>query len=437
LSHVSLVDGTVPLLFNVLAVIGALWLLAGGRRFWLRAVAPALLGGIAGALLLWYLAEDAYGWWDESFPRSLYVWTGAAVAAVIMLLPRLLAAHGIARRAATILGALLVVLAAVAQANVQYAVFPTVASMFTTQDLAPGPITAVAGTRAHPSGAAVVPATTEANWTPPPDLPARGSVYKAPIPGTVSGYRSEDAYVYLPPAYLADPKGSNLPVLVMIHGKPGGSGSWISSGNLAATMDNYAAAHHGLAPVVVMPDLSMDGASTWPLCLDSTVAKSATYLGVDVPHWVRSTLGAGTAGNRQWAIGGLSSGGTCALQLAVNFPQTYPTFLDMSGEAEPSVHGGRGRLVDDYFDGDEDAFTAQNALDLLSGHKFRGTAGHFVAGTADSKYGTELDPLYAAAKTAGMHVQFDKVPGGHSWRMWSSQLPRQLPWLMHRTGLVP
>ncbi|MCG2624536.1 hypothetical protein LVY72_21845 [Arthrobacter sp. I2-34] len=38
----------------------------------------------------------------------------------------------------------------------------------------------------------------------------------------------------------------NLPVLVMIHGRPGGPGAWISSGNLAAAMDNYAA-HHGLA----------------------------------------------------------------------------------------------------------------------------------------------------------------------------------------------
>jgi S-formylglutathione hydrolase FrmB len=436
MSSISLVDGTVPLLFNLLAVLGGLWLLAGGRRYWFRAVVPALLGGVAGALLLRYLAEDAYGWWDQTFPRSLYVWTGAAVAAVILIVPRLLTGRTMVRRAATVPAALFVVLAAFAQANVQYAAFPTVASMFTTQDLAQGPISAVAGDRTRAASASV-PATTEANWAPPAHLPAHGSVYKTPIPGTVSGYRADDAYVYLPPAYLADPHGSNLPVLVMIHGTPGGPGSWISSGNLAATMDNYAAAHHGLAPVVVMPDLSPGGGSKWPLCLDSQVARSATYLGVDVPHWVHSTLGAGTAGSRQWAIGGLSSGGTCALQIAVNFPQAYPTFLDMSGESEPSIHGGRKQLVDDYFDGDEEAFTAQNAMDVLTRHRFLAMAGVFVSGTADSKYGTELDPLYTAAKKAGMQVQFDKVPGGHSWRMWSAELPRQMPWLMHRTGLTP
>jgi S-formylglutathione hydrolase FrmB len=433
---ISLVDGTVPLMFNILAALGGLWLLAGGRRYWLRAVLPALLCGAVGALLLWYVAEVAYGWWDQTFPRFLYIWAAAAVSAVILMVPRTFVGRGALRRALAVPAAVCVVVAAVAQANVVYAAFPTVASMFTTQDLVQGPITTVAGNRS-PASTATVPATTEANWTPPKDLPAHGNVYSVPIPGTVSGYRGGHAYVYLPPAYVADPHRSNLPVLVMIHGTPGGSGSWISSGNLAETMDNYAAAHRGLAPVVVMPDLSARGASKLPLCLDSRVDHSATYLGVDVPHWVRNTLGAGTAGRRQWAIGGLSSGGTCAFQIAVNFPRAYSAFLDLSGETEPSIHGGRGLLVDEYFDGNEKAFTHQNALNVLNRHKFPETAGFFVSGTADNKYGTELDPLYAAARQAGMHVRFDKVPGGHSWRMWSAQLPRHMPWLMHRTGLVP
>ncbi|HXF03101.1 MAG TPA: alpha/beta hydrolase-fold protein [Arthrobacter sp.] len=436
MSDISLVDGTVPLLFNILAAIGGLWLLAGGRRYWLRAVVPALIAGTAGALLLYYVAEVAYGWWDQSFPRTLYVWTGAAVAAVVLIIPRILAGRGAVRRAVAIPAALFVVLAAVSQANVQYAAFPTVSSMFTTQDLVQGPITEVAGHRNHATSAKV-PATTEANWTPPKDLPDHGRVYSAPIPGKVSGYRSGNAYVYLPPAYLADPHHSNLPVLVMIHGTPGGPGSWISSGKLAATMDSYAAAHRGLAPVVVMPDLSAPRGSKLPLCLDSPVDHSATYLGVDVPRWVRHTLGAGTAGVRQWAIGGLSSGGTCALQIAVNFPRAYSSFLDMSGETEPSIHGGRVQLIDEYFNGDEKAFIHQNALNVLAGHRFPKTAGRFVSGISDNKYGTELDALYTATRQAGMHVQFLKVSGGHSWRMWSAELPRQMPWLMRRTGLTP
>jgi S-formylglutathione hydrolase FrmB len=202
-------------------------------------------------------------------------------------------------------------------------------------------------------------------------------------------------------------------------------------------MDAYAAKHQGLAPVVIMPDLSMGGGARWPLCLDSDVADSATYLGEDVPAWARTTLGAGTAGSRQWAIGGLSSGGTCAMQLAANYPQVYPTFLDLSGETEPSIHGGRQKLIEDYFDGDEDAFIRQNAVDVLAARKFPGSAGRFVVGAADGKYGSDMQPVFAAAKKAGMDVRLQEAPGGHSWRLWSAALSSELPWLMQRLGLAP
>ncbi|MFD1213257.1 alpha/beta hydrolase [Arthrobacter sp. GCM10027362] len=432
MSHLSLVDGPLPVAISILAAAGMLWLLAGGRRFWRLAAPLAVAGGAAGAALLWYAAEHAYGWWDESFPRVLYVWAGATVAAVLLLAPRLTASRGVVRRLASILAVLLVATGAVAQANTEYGAYPTVASMFADQDLAAGPITAVAGGRRN---GAPLPATTEAGWSPPADLPGHGSVYRVAIPGTASGYRADNAYVYLPPAYLADPRRTNLPVLVMIHGRPGGPGSWISSGNLAQTMDDYAAEHDGLAPVVIMPDLSMGGAAAWPLCLDSQVAKSATYLAVDVPAWVRTTLGAGTAGSRQWAIGGLSSGGTCAMQLAANYPQAYPTFLDMSGEIEPAVHGGRRKLVQQYFGGSEARFRKQNALDVLAAREFPDTAGKFVVGASDAKYGAALARVFAAAREAGMDVRLEKFPGGHSWHLWSAALPAQMPWLMQRLGV--
>ncbi|MCG2623719.1 esterase family protein [Arthrobacter sp. I2-34] len=434
MSHLSLVDGPLPTAISLLAAAAMLWLLAGGRRFWRVSGPLGLIGGAAGAVLLWYLAEQVYGWWDESFPRVLYLWAGAAVAAVLLLVPRLVTTGGVVRRLATVAAALTVAVGAVSQANVQYAAYPTVASMFADQDLATGSITAVAGAR-H-AGSRTIPATTERNWRPPADLPGHGSIYNVAIPGKVSGYRAGKAYVYLPPAYLAGSGNTNLPVLVMIHGKPGGPGSWISSGDLAETMDSYAAEHHGLAPVVIMPDLSMGGAAKWPLCLDSQVARSATYLAVDVPAWVRTTLGAGTANSRQWGIAGLSSGGTCTMQLAANYPQVYPRFLDMSGETEPYVHGGRTRLLRDYFAGDKTAFSRQNALDVLAVRKFPGTVGKFVAGESDAKYGAEMLPVYAAARKAGMDVTFEKASGGHNWRLWSAALAREMPWLMRQLGLA-
>lgn len=96
---------------------------------------------------------------------------------------------------------------------------------------------------------------------------------------------------------------------------------------------------------MVIPDASGNHASVPPLCLDSKYGNSATYLARDVPAWVKSSLGGGSGGARDWAIAGFSYGGTCATQLGVNFADQYPTFLDISGEDQPTINGGRSALV--------------------------------------------------------------------------------------------
>ena len=121
----------------------------------------------------------------------------------------------------------------------------------------------------------------------------------------------------------------------MLSGQPGNPGDWLDGGQLAARMDAYAAAHKGLAPVVVMPD-SLGSELANPVCLDSSLGNVATYLTVDVPGWIRKHLQVDTEPS-SWAIGGLSAGGTCSLQMALTAPQVYPTFVDISGQAEPTL----------------------------------------------------------------------------------------------------
>ena len=90
----------------------------------------------------------------------------------------------------------------------------------------------------------------------------------------------------------------------------------------------------------------------------------ATYLSVDVPAWIRATLQV-NPDTTTWAIGGLSNGGTCSLQMAVTAPDVYRTFVDLSGEAEPTL-GDRAGTVAAAFGGDEAAFAAVNPLDVLA-----------------------------------------------------------------------
>jgi len=199
-------------------------------------------------------------------------------------------------------------------------------------------------------------------------------------------------------------------------------------------MDAFAAAHDGLAPVVVMVD-QLGAPLANPLCMDSRLGKVATYLAVDVPAWVRATLQVDPDPSG-WAIGGLSNGGTCSLQMAVTAPEVYPTFVDISGEAEPTL-GDRAATVQAAFGGDEAAFAAVNPLDVLAQRRFPDTAGYLVAGDQDTVYGPQAQRVFDACRAAGMDVQLHVLPGGHTFGVWGPGLEQALPWLATRLGITP
>jgi S-formylglutathione hydrolase FrmB len=132
---------------------------------------------------------------------------------------------------------------------------------------------------------------------------------------------------------------TGLPVLVLIAGQPGGPQDWVFAGRLAAVMDAFAAAHQGLAPVVVVPDVTGSALGN-TLCLDSRLGAAETYLADDVPEWTASMLDVDTS---RLAIGGFSFGGTCALQLSLRRPEVFHTFLDVSGQLAPTLGDLAGR----------------------------------------------------------------------------------------------
>ena len=65
-------------------------------------------------------------------------------------------------------------------------------------------------------------------------------------------------------------------------------------------------------------------------------ARQCRHLAQDVPAWITTHLQV-DRDPTNWAIGGLSLGGTCALQMATNYTDVYPTFLDLSGDPEPTL----------------------------------------------------------------------------------------------------
>jgi enterochelin esterase-like enzyme len=433
---ISLVSGPVPATLLLCGGGGLLWLIVGTRSHLLRTVTAVLIASAALTVTVRILTEDVWNTWGAPLPLILYLWAWLAVAGVALAVLRSAQPGRARRRVAAVASGLACVLAAVSLVNLHFGEYPTLGALLGQSAT---PIEALqtpqpAGTTAAAQSAAATP-VRESLWTPPSDMPATGRIVSAQIPGTLSKLPASDAYVYLPPAYQVQDR-PDLPVLVLLHGLPGGSRDWVDSGQISTMMDSYAAAHKGLAPVVVMADASGNHAADPPLCLDSKYGNSGTYLSQDVPNWVKATLGAGTGGPRDWAVAGFSYGGTCATQLGVNYPQQYPSFLDISGEDQPTINGGRAALVSKYFNGDDSAFAQQNAVDVLRTHTFPDSAAIITVGADDSFYRPQGITVYNAAKAAGIDVQLQQVPGGHTWQAWRAGLQNNLDWLMGRAGTL-
>ena len=242
-----------------------------------------------------------------------------------------------------------------------------------------------------------------------------------------------DAIVYVPPAYW---HGENLPVLVLLAGSPGSPIRWFDEGAAQQTLDDYQTEHDGVAPLVV----SADGTGTTtgnPGCVDGPDLQIQTYLAQEIPQLVKENFRVADD-QRTWTIGGLSYGGTCALQVITNDPSAYGTFLDYSGEAEPNL-GGHQRTVDVLFGGDEAAFQAVNPETLLqraAGRTtYKGIAGRFVAGERDQEAMAALTRQNELAQKAGMSTTFRPLPGGHSFEVWRVALRQDIDFVAQRGGI--
>ena len=167
-------------------------------------------------------------------------------------------------------------------------------------------------------------------------------------------------------------------------------------------MNDFAAAHNGIAPIVVMPD-SLGSELANPLCADTSLGNVDTYMSKDLPNAIRSQLRV-DPDPAHWIVGGFSYGGTCALQMATNHADLYPNFVDISGQLEPTLGSGstgRKQTVDTAFGGDETKFTAINPTDLMAAKKYPHSAGWFIWGDADPEAKAEQLQVYAAARPPG------------------------------------
>jgi enterochelin esterase-like enzyme len=161
-----------------------------------------------------------------------------------------------------------------------------------------------------------------------------GYLFETVISGKLSGI-SRIAYVYLPPQYFQPRYASyRFPAIELLHGSPGSPEQWVDPMNVLPTLDDMVATGKADPVVLVLPDT--DGGKQNSLqCLNAVGGvRDATYVAEDVPDFVAASYRVQPPG-KAWGVAGLSEGGFCAANLALQYPNRFGDAGSMSGYFAP------------------------------------------------------------------------------------------------------
>jgi hypothetical protein len=399
-----------------------------GRRDWKLLLLGAAAGAAAGVFLAWWFGDEQGllgvppTLVDRTWAIAAFAGLGIAVVAVVRR-KRVI-------RILAVVGALSFFVAGGLAINRDGGLFPKISDV-----LGVSSIPALDPSLLSGGGTARFDSDLSRTWVAPASMPRTGSYGTVSIPGLVSGFNPRPAIVYLPPAALV-PNPPALPVLIVMSGQGPGAAPYnvVDAGHFITTMNRIAKKHHGLAPIVVIPD-QLRSPTNNPMCVNGPLGNSETYLTVDVPRWIRSHVRV-ESGPRAWAIAGFSEGGTCAVQLAAGHPKLYGSFIDVSGQHGPEL-GSVLTTIERGFSGNILAYLAAQPKAIMKHDApYSHTEAFFSAGANDSRYGPVLPGMAAAAKRAGMSVKVYLVPGAsHDWAAAARGLAHGARWLMPHIGL--
>lgn len=397
------IDGPVPWVLLGLSLIVLLVLVIRpwtARRLLGAAIGIAAGAAVAVAAVVIADATDAFG-----MPLPAFVlWSAMGMLAAVGLAIASFWGTRWWRKLIAALGIIVFVTTGAIWINAQFGINPTLGSIF---GIVPDENLDL------PDGASTgVPAPDKPlyeTWNAPAGMPATGKVGTQVIPATTSGFDARPAGIYLPPAaQVADPPA--LPVIVFMMGQPGNP----DPSYIAAALDEYAAQHDGLAPIAVVADqIGADQVDT--ACADSRAYGNAkSYILDDVVPWIRANLHV-IDDPRYWAIGGYSNGGGCAIALAAEHPELWKNVMDISGEPFPGAEQV-DNVIANIYGGDRAAFEASKPVNVLAAHPgaYTGMTAAFTAGGNDPEYVSAAKTVSDAARSAGMTVSNDVIPGaGH------------------------
>ncbi|MCE7551800.1 alpha/beta hydrolase [Streptomyces thermodiastaticus] len=256
-----------------------------------------------------------------------------------------------------------------------------------------------------------------------------GQIQKVGIEGRRTGIVTP-AYVYLPPEYFQPQyRTRTFPVAVVLTGYPGTAQALISKLEYPRTAHDLAKKGRMQPMVLVMlrPTLAPPRDTE---CVDVPGGpQTETFFAEDLPEAVLSHYRVGR-GAGSWGIIGDSTGGYCALKLAMHHPGRYTVGVGLSAYYKAPIDPTTG----DLFHGNTNL---RNRADLMwSIHHLPAPETSLLVtssrhGERDYKSTLEfIDAVKATNKTRISSIILDS--GGHNFTTWKREIPPALEWMSGR-----
>jgi enterochelin esterase-like enzyme len=243
------------------------------------------------------------------------------------------------------------------------------------------------------------------------------------LAGRRTGY-ALPAWVYVPDAYfdLGQPT-RRFPVSILLAGFPGAVENWDRQGHLVPILDRLIA--DGRIPPMIMVSVSQNpDARHDSECVDAVGGFMAdTYLAQDAPETIAQHLRV-AADRSAWSLIGYSTGGYCAVDLALRHPDRFSAAISLDGYFAPALDASTG----DLFKHNAKLKRSYTPTATIHDHRAQPLRFYLMVGDAEPKAKTAGSAFAAEVRPPDSATLVD-LTGGHNWNTWTTALPAALSWL--------
>ncbi|MEU7861504.1 alpha/beta hydrolase-fold protein [Nonomuraea sp. NPDC049141] len=249
-----------------------------------------------------------------------------------------------------------------------------------------------------------------------------GRIEQVIMPGSTT-HLSEEAYIFLPSAYFTD-KHQRFPAILSLTGYPGDPRNLMTRLDLPGRMAKAIAEHQVKPTILVMmrPSVVLPRDTE---CVDVPRGpQSQAYFATDVRQDMIDSYRVGS-GREYWGLLGGSTGGYCALKIAMSHPDRFSAAVSLSGYYKTIIDGTTG----DLFAGDKTVEQRNDLMWRLAG--LPAPPVNVLVTTSKKGEGNyQSTQRFLAAVKPPMQASSLILPsGGHNFNTWNRELPQALPWL--------